>query len=464
LRNTVRIKDIPRSLLSRYANLVKRMGGIKYALKILNPVIRNETSKPKVAEIIEYASCLTRLHLADESIELLSQIKNDPNPEIQFELAVAHVSKWEYQQAIPFFKKYMACSVSPYRKLVAELNLGAAYICTHELKRAQTILEKVTASDFTLLAGNAYELLGEIAVVERNFKKALEYLEKATNILSKTNDRYQIFVDKWIVIINLLKNGNTPAVLKQYNDLRPELTKHREWNALREIELFKAIALNDSKGIFDLYYGVPYPEFRKRILALWAKPLNVIDTYERKIGFGPIKDGNIFDVSQGKDLVTGHQLKPGQALHRLVQAFATDFYSPFTMTKLFSLVFKGMNFNPNTSPAQIYELIKRLNDWFAECKIPLEVLFGKAGYRLRAKEGYILRTQTNSSARSKLDVFLDSLVENGLTENFSLKMAQETLGLSRRTVARLLAEGIAQNKLTRQGQTRNATYSFLKAA
>jgi tetratricopeptide (TPR) repeat protein len=469
LIDTIKPSDIPRPLLARYANLIRRIGGIKYALKILNPVVRNTASPPKVVEVIEYASCLTRLFLSDEAIELLKEIQHDPHPEIQYELAAAHVSKWDYAGAIPYFKKYLTLpGLTPYKKCVGEINLGASYIYVHKLKEAKAVLEKLiehaTKDGFKLLVGNGLELLGEIALIERNFKVSKKFLLDAKEVLNESIARYDLYVDKWLVIAELLKEKGSEKTLRDANALRKKITELKEWNTLREIELFKAIATDDANGVANVYYGVPYPEFRKRILSLWGKPLKVNPYFERKIGPGKLEVKRVFDVTRGLDLPTGAQLKPGQAMHRMVQCLATDWYSPFSTTMLFSIVFKGSRYNPVTSPQQIYEIVKRTNEWFADHKIPLEVVRGQGGYRLRAKEAYVIKMQTNFSPHSKLDEFLELLKSNGLLTNFSVKMAEEKSGLPRRTVTRLLGDAVKEGKLTRQGKTQSTTYSFVNVA
>lgn len=467
LVRTFQAQEIPRTLVVRYANLLRRMGGTKHALRILNPVVRNDTEKPTIDEVIEYASCLTRLSLVDESIALLSKIDNEPKPEIQYELAAAYVAKWDYSKAIPYLKKYLSFTeLSPYKICVGEINLAAAFIYTNELEKADSLLKKLLTKiqqyDFKLLWGNVLELQGEIAFINREFDRSMDLFRESGEKLQSSNPRYLLYIDKWKVISKMLKENGTKTSLLECAGLRKKAAELRDWNSLREIELYRALVTNDSEAIANLYYGVPYPEYRKRILSIWAKPLKVNGSHERRIGPGMVKIKKIFDVAAGKDLFTDCQLKPGQTLHRLVQVLATDFYSPFSTTKIFSLVFKDSFFNPVTSPQQVYEIVKRLNEWFVENKIPLIVTRGKWGYRLRAEEAYFLRLQIDSEFRTKIDDFIESLENYGLVENFSVSMVEEKTGLARRTATRLLSDGVAAGKLLREGRAQSTKYSLVK--
>lgn len=463
----IKPQELPRPMVARYANLLKRMGETKYALKVLNPIVRNKLSKPTITEIVEYASCLTHCNLEDESIALLEEVKDEPNPEIQFELAVAHISKWEYPNVIPYLKKYLAFpGLSPYRVCVGEINLGASYIYTNQLQEAeqtlQKLLVKIQAGNFNLLWGNTLELLAEIALMKRDFTSAERYIQEASAKLLAADPRYKLYIDKWNVIGKMLKENGSEESLAECARVRKEAAQLMNWNTLREIELFRAVVTEDTKAIINLYHGVPYLEFRKRILSIWGKPLSVADFYERQIGPGVAEEKNLFDVAKGRDSLSGAQLKVGQTLYRLMQSLTTDFYAPFSVPKIFALVFKGSVFNPDSSSQQVYEIIKRLNTWFQKNKIPLTVDFGEGGYRLRAKEAYILRIQSRFTLRTKLDDFFDNLKQHGLVEAFSAKAVSEKLELAPRTVRRLLSEGVASRKLLRQGNAKSTTYSFAK--
>lgn len=467
LVNAIRFQDVPRSLTARFANLLRRMGAIKYAIKILNPIVRGEFTKPTASEIIEYASCLTRFNLEEESINLLSEIGDEPNPEVQFELAAAHISKWNFQTAIPFLKKYIDCEgLSPYRVCVGKLNLAVCHIYTDDLERGQTTLQELLKttekSGFDLLSGNALELLGEISLMNRDLKAAEKYFRKSGEKLVSANPRYRLYLEKWLAISKMIKENGSEASLDDLARVRKKMAQIKDWNSIRQIELFRAVVMEDIEAVKNLYYGVSYPEFRKRILSVWGKPIKVDSYHERQIGQGDSGIRKVFDVAIGKDLHMGAQLKPGQTLHRLLQVLVSDFYAPFLTTKIFSLVFKGSLFNPNFSPQQVYMVVKRLNEWFTQNKIPLVVLRGQGGYRLRANEAYVLRIPNDMDLgiRTKLDDFIDNLLRHGLIEKFSKKMVKEKLGLPDRTASRLLTECFASGKLSRQGNGQSITYSL----
>ncbi len=459
-------RKIPRALIARYANLIRRLGGTTQALNLLNPLVRNESESPSVAEVIEYASCLSRLGLIDESIALLSKIKYESQPEIQYELAAAYVAKWDYPSSIPYFKKYLnSKELGIYKICVGEINLAAAFIYTNELDKSESLLTKLLPkakqSEFNLLIGNTLELLGEVAFMRKDFERAIQYFEESVLKVKSSNPKYQLHLDKWKVIIRMLSENGSKDSLKQFTEVRKRVPQIRDWHSIRELELFKAVATNDPKAIMNLYFGTPYVEYRKRILAIWGKPLTIEDSYDRQIGSGPVKKNNVFDVALGLDLSTDSQLKPGQSLHRLLQILATDFYEPFSTNKIFSMVFKDSFFNPNTSPKQVYESIRRLGEWFAKNKIPLVITRSEGGYRLRANEAYKLRTHRKTEVRSKIDDFISLLKSNGLVKDFSVKLVVERLSLAPRSASRLLSDGVSEGKLSRQGLTKMITYSLI---
>ncbi len=365
LISTFSPKGIPRSLIFRYANLLKRMGGVYYAVRLLNPIIRNGTKVPSNLEIIEYAACLTKLNLSDESMELLNSIQNEESPEIHFERAAAYMSKWDYLSAREHLEKFLACPSNDYRICVGELNLGASYIYTNEANEAvrvlKRVLERAKKNQFNLLCGNALELLAQSSILQKDFTSAENFINEASKYMGTSNPRYILYFEKVRAMRELFTGNISPALLRSLTTLRSKAASLRNWNTLRDIELFTAIATKDTNKIQDLYYGVPYPEYRKRILWFWDRPLQVSETYDKIIGPNPSAQKKIFDIANGIDLNSQHQLSIGKTLHRLVQCLTSDFYAPFSTTKLFSIVFQGTHFNPDTSPQQVYEAIKRLN-------------------------------------------------------------------------------------------------------
>lgn len=458
--------EVPRPLTARYVNLLRRMGGPKYGLAILNPIVRSETSAPTTEETIEYATCLCRVGLVDESIVLLSGIAKEAHPEIQFELAAAHMSKWEFSKSIPYLLKYLGNQgLSVYKSCVGEINLAVAYLYTDETEKADSMLRKLNTkakeNNFSLLRGNALELRGEIAFQNREFDRALELFEDSAKNLQSANPRYSLYLEKWKIIVKMLRENGSQGSLAECHQLRKKVAEIHDWNSLREIDLYKAVVQKDVKAITYLYYGTPYLEYRKRILSAWEGPLNLDDDiYERKIGPGAFQEKRIFDIATGKDFFTGAQLKAGQSMHRLLQVLATDFYAPFLTTKIFSLVFKDAFFNPTTSPKQVHQLVKRLNDWFLTHKVPLVIKYGNSGYRLRSEEGFLLRIPTNVVVRTKADDFLQLLKSHSLVENFSVAMVAEKLQLSHRNATRLVSEAVASGKLERRRMQRSTLYSF----
>lgn len=467
LISNIKTKDVPRSLVFRYANILKRLGGVYHAIRYLNPIVRNSMAKPTDTEMIEYASCLTKLSLSDESLEILNSIQNEEIPEVHFERAAAYVAKWDYHLAKKHFEKYLSSkSISEYRSCVGEINLGASYIFTNEPDQAENILlralERNKKNKFDLLCGNTLELLGQCAILKNDFAKAKEVLSNSSTYLGSANPRYNLYFEKAQIMAELFSEGPSPELARRLNSLRALAAKLRNWNTLRDIELFTAIATKDVTKIKDLYYGIPYIEYRKRIVAIWGKPLQNISTYDRKIGNPNQNHSRVFDVTKGIDLPSKQELKLGKTLHRLIQCLTSDFYAPFSTTKIFSLVFKGAHFNPESSQQQVYEAIKRLNQWFSEHNIDLKIVRGKAGYRLRSRQGYILRISGSPKMHSREDHFLTELLNAGFQDNFTIKMVIAALKIPRRSAIRRLTEAQEQGLLIRVGKGPATKYSIKK--
>ena len=468
VRNEVKsitAKDVPRFLVARFSNLLKRIGEIKMALKILNPIIFNPMASPEVEEIIEYASCLSRASLEDESIAMLNKIKNYSNPEIQFELAAAQIKKWNYSEAIPLLNEYInSQGQDPYRICVGKINLGAAYLYSNQLQLAENqlhqILPSVQGKGHELLCGYTLLLLTEAALLDRKLEIAEKFLNSSAQKLNNFNHRYGLYFKKWKIIIKMIKESGSKESLFGYEELRKNAAKLRNWNVICDLELFRGVASNNTEAIKHLYYGVPYQGLRNRILFVWGKPLSLELFYDRRIGPKSNEAKEIFDVTTCTDLSTGNSLKAGQTLFRLMRALSSDFYSPFLTTKIFSIVYKNTSYNPFSSSEQVYKAIRRLNDWLKKNKSPLYVESTAEGYRLRSKNPYILRLPLQFSINTSLEGFITKLASCGLVDRFSLKAVVKKLGIPNRTASRLLSDAVASGYLLRQGKGKNVNYSL----
>ncbi len=462
----IRPKYLTQDLMIRYVSLLRRMGEVKYALGVLNPRINSRVKKPAVGEIIEYAACLTRFGLEDESVARLTKIGDESNPDIYYELASAYVSKWDYLNAAKYFEKYLSFGgISPYRIFVGKVNLSAAYIYTNRIEKARVILDELypdlKRKGYNLLCGNTLELLGHIAIIQGDFVSAERLFAEAGEQLNASNPRYKLYLEKWIVVSKMLRERGSEESLARYKVFRQHTVNLMDWNTLREIELFKAVATSDERAIKNLYYGVPFPEYRKRILFIWKKPLKLSPYFDLKIGAGAIDSKKIFDVSSGKDLYSDCRLKPGQAMHRLFQVLASDQYSPFHTTRIFSNVYPGSFYNPDSSIQLVYKIVKNLNQWFKKNQIPLSVQRGKFGYRLRSEGAYALRISIQTGLRTREDEFINDLLRFSLNENFSLQMVQEKLGITKRTASRLLSDSVKRGRIIRKGKSQSTTYTVV---
>lgn len=468
LISNVKPSAIPRSLLARYASLLRRMGGVRHALNILNPVVRNPSARlPSSVELLEYAACLTRLGLSEESLDVLRELKAENNPEVEFEMAAAYLSLWDCRSAVPHLQNFLRFpQVSPYRKFVGNMNLGAALVNLNKINEGKEILEKLCAeaqqAGFNLLAGNASELLAEVAIIEKNFREALAQIRNAKNILKNSPAKYELIAERRNLVIKLFQQEWSEDLSKAFVKVRKSAAALSEWNTVRELDIFRAIACNDQEKIISLYYGTSFQQLRDRIEFLWGKPVPKFQVYDRNIGLGKTKKNDIFDVAMGNDLNTGARLKPGQVLHRLLQTLSSEAHYPFSTTKLFSRVFRDLKFNPVTSPQQIYGAIRRLDKWFKQNKIPLFVDSNRQGYRLRSSRGYILRIKNPGITVTRADEFVSRLKELGLKDGFSLKLVLKNLKMPRRTVIRMLTEAVRGGRLKREGRTSLTKYFFVE--
>lgn len=458
------LKNIDRKDAAAWANVARRINRNDLALKILNPIVRNQDQRFAVAtavEKLEYADALRQFGATEEAWNLLTEINGDDHPQTLLHQAFCLFSQWRYTEAIPLLQKYISnSSLSDYAQCLGQVNLAAALIQQPQLNDALTLvdslLEKTKTLNFTLLYANSLELSAQILIVQKEYDLALTVLDQAYPLI-KSAGRSTLFVEKWQAIATSLKKNEIDSSLINVSE-KARVMKH--WETVRECDLYKALLKGDNHGLHSIYFGTPYPEYRKKINQMSKQQQEYPDAF-----LWSMSDeipNIIFDSLSGK--VSGSNALPlpvGQVLHRFFLLMTQDFYKPRMTLSLFCHLFPGEVINANTSVNRVHQVIKRARIWLNHSDIPLEIEENLGSYRLVLKNNFAIRVFAKPPPLEDKLIEWQLLISNLSVGSFNIHQVMNLLETSESSARRLLNWALDNKKLRRSGQGSKTMYTLI---
>lgn len=462
----ISVRNVPRSFAFKIANLSRRVGHHRFALRLLNPIIHPTKSLQIPVtdeEVIEYAVNLMRIGIVGEALRLLENIKSKKNPDVLLYKAFCWVTLWEHEKAVPMILEYLKSNqISDYQKLVAKMNLGAYFVNLFQFAKAEEIIKDVLKRfqihEHKLLAGYAYQTLAEISIHKRQFEKAKQLIEESENLFQSEHYRYAVY-NKQLLAMCLLLNKNPD--MKYVLAVKKEAKQRKLWEVCRDLELYEAIIRKNKNKLVELKFGTPFVKFRERIDKLNVKKIVLPKSFTWYPNGRPDKNNHIFDVASGTDLRSGSELNKGQLLHRLLETFSSDFYRPFKIEALFSKLFPDEFYQPTHSLPKVAALIVRLRKWFREKRIPLEILnVSRNEFQLAAAKPYGIRVKIFEKQKSRDEFFLETLKQKFESDWFSCQLAVTETGFSRATCKRYIRTALDNKVLVSEGYAQYTKYRF----
>ena len=389
---------IPRSLLFEGANIARRAGVPLYAVRLLNPIVRNEKDllhPATTAEKAEYAVALTRIGVVTEASRILAELDPQEDPQVLLYRAYAAFAEWDSEAAITHLEQFVvAQEVSDYLRLVGQVNLASGLIGASHYDKATQLLaelrEKTLAEGHDLLYGNCLELSSQLAMLQMDFPQAEHFIDKGLCVFGGKKNIYEFFVRKNRAFIQLLSQGVSDESLLAVKQVRQEAQTIEHWESVRDCDFYTALATRDDKLFQQVLFGTPFSSYCDKMIEMYGGQSEFGGAHIWRPDGLSQNPGRVFDVRLGTE--NGESfLKPGQLLHRLLSTLSSDFYHPFRMGEIFSKLFPQEHFNPFSSPDRIYQLVKRLRQWLEASEIPLQVEERDGAYVLSCEQAYGIR-------------------------------------------------------------------------
>lgn len=464
----ITVSKVPERLSLKLSDLFIRCGLPKDAVKVLYPILfeTNDISE-REKYLPTYALALQQMGAYNEAFKTFEKIDFNKNIQANLYYAVALFSKWDYAGAIPYLENYLKDGdITPYQKLVGQTNLAQAFLITGAIEKAEaelnTLLETTKKNKYYLLYANALEIKSQMLLVQKKYGEVNEILKEAISMLSEFPSRYKLLTDLWAAIAELGTNPTSKSAMTQFTNLRRDAVGQQRWPIVRECDFYLAIVENDNDLFLKVYFGTPFPQYRERLKFLFGKPVEMPGAYRWKGIEKTVPEEKTLKVLEGVDTYTGAKLKRAQVPHKLLQALTSDFYVNFRVETLFSILFPEENYNPMSSDNRIHQAVKRLQTWFDENEIPIDIRFKNDGYRFFFVEPYAVEVQLGYDQAINLDIGQEILKFLEKNEAATARELSQKLKIPVRTMYRKIDELLNDNTITTQRVGREVKYRLVK--
>jgi hypothetical protein len=204
------------------------------------------------------------------------------------------------------------------------------------------------------LQANLYELRAQISLEAGLETPGHADLERAFAILGggATND--QLYLMKWLAVIESRKLGSIKPLL-EFQKLARE---RHDWESAREADLQILKLEYDQERHAYLLFGSPWEEFRKRV----ADRLPALARSEYLWGGGADCD---LDISL--------ETECPPKIQALLSTLLSDFYAPLRLGAIFSAIFPDEKYHVLHSPNRVHQLLWRTRTWLKEKNLPLSI-------------------------------------------------------------------------------------------
>jgi tetratricopeptide (TPR) repeat protein len=449
--------QVPRKSRQALAKICRRAGLIDQGLRLLYPMIRNERplDEPATpAEICEYAVLLSRNGSVQEALNLLEPVDQSLAPESLLYKGFCHVSQWNYQKAAQNFEKFLASSADDYSKLIARVNLVAAYGFVGEFDAADRLLteaiEMAQSIQATRLVGNCFELRGQIAFLRGDFSRSRAELNRSLEVLGQTGSYDQLLIYKWQSMMSAIEDKSVTPLLK----FREEAVAQKHWESVRDTDYYQLKVNFDQKTFDHLLFGTPSESYRDRVLR------EVQHSASSSFLFG-VSEGPQFDLQTGQ-LLGADESVSGTKIHQLLAALLKDFYAPRNMGTLFAELYPNEYFDIDSSPLRVRQILRRTRRWLEAQKIPAVIEETNGSYKLVLTGNFGIQIaferfaiDGNSAQWQKLLRFFPP------GNSFSAEQACISLNVSRTGLHRLLTWAFENKLLSKSGVNKATVYQVL---
>lgn len=452
-----------RELRPQLARLANRNHDYVLALRVLHPIIREDREKKLEAgaEALNiYATSLMWIGALEEAQDCLHRIKGSTDALLTE--AFIHFAQWDYPKSIPLLLKYVNSSqISPYQKLVGQINLLAALIAIGNLPQAKDVFDPLIAElkanpNYKLLYGNCLELRSQIEILNGSFETALSYLDEAERSLADQPGRYLLYVNKWRALAKLGLSPSDSAARDALLKVKSAAAELKNWETIRDCDFHMARLHKDDDLLQRILLGTPYAGYHRRVESLFGISLNE----DRALEYCP---SHVTEKPRriGLDL---NRISETSFLNStswpLLQVMTKDIYRPPRMGVVFSGLYKGEYFDPFTSPQRVRNSIFRFNDWAEKAECEFRIRIENGDFHLVGPSQLGVASTRRERPLLSWQAALRIFKQKNESRSFTTADVADTLGIQRRSALQILQKALASKKVLKQGRGKNSRYIF----
>ena len=387
--------------------------------------------------------------LNNQALDLCSRLPECS--ERNFYQALCWMKLWNYQEAKNELLLYLNFpKLTPRERITGMINLTACHLTLSENEQARQLIvqiDKLCSDQWVHLQLNLLELKGQLLIADKSYKKAIELLRSAQEMSQNEKSETNLYIRKWQLYALLLSkeiNVKDPSV----SEFKKECREQYHWENLRDFDKKIARFASDEELLSYVYFGTPYDSFRQSI---GGTSLKFYD-------WG-IKGGDSIDLYRKENLPVGFASQQ----HLLMMILVSDFYTPWSIERIFDHLYPGELFDPLFSSKKVYRLIENVQKTLKESLIPLELSSTSKGYRLRARKGHSIRIHPRMIFSNSENFIFYIIKSHGFAESFSSTELDSILPLSRHQWYRHLKKLEEQGLIASHKKGRSTQYNIKKA-
>lgn len=425
----------PREKLLEICHVARQLNLPYFILGWLHPLVRQKLPLHQPATAAEnsmYAIGLTRIGAFAEAKNLLKGL-SEFQADKHLALGMLSIWQWNYAQAIRPFKKYLTLLPrADYKYLIGLLNLSACYMICGQAQKGEEgisfLLEECNGEKYPLIHANALEVLAQSQIRLGLYSKAEINLNISAKILKSTGSDYELFVNKWKLILQLMRGEKHDQEITAFKTLAQKM---KVFEAAREIDLYTAISQKNENGFLQVYHGTRFSGYKSRIKSLYGFKQRAPRDFTCRFGTGNSKN----DVSL-------NQLELTQSSRKLLTIMLSDHYRPIQLGEAFKELYPDEHFNPETSLPRLYQVFRRLKKEVQHHSIPFQVHWRQKQIFWKPISSFNLHIET-PQAKSTLSEMPGPL--------FSVDDVMENFSISQSSAYRLIDEAVSLKKIKRRG-------------
>jgi hypothetical protein len=457
--NSLESGKLPRELLWRMANLLRRAGLIDRGLRLLNPVVRgdNRWISPSPMDLIEYAVLLVRHGGLEEARQIFAQVDRQRYPEVLLYYSFTLTPEWRYEQTIQPLKDFLATSEHlPYLSMVGRLNLIAALIFCEKKEEAEPLIRQAKSraekEKNTFMLASLFELEAQRQLQMGRWAAAELELEQAARFLKSSGTTELLYVRKWQAVLALSQNPKSSDAQKNLAEVRHSALMAHEWETVRDCD-FHRVRLNAERNLFEfLACGSPMPNYRERLFRSMSNWIPPTEFYRWRLSGRAVDARFEIHVDHGCTRSGKSILESGQGPHRLLRMLCRDFYRPQRIASLAAEIFPGEYYHPQMTPAKLHQVLLRLREAMAGHKLPIRIDVNAGAMMLRGIRNCTIVKEWREDGNAPNALDTSRLKDAFADQIFTIKQCATALNCSISTASRALKKaaesGICQIERT----------------